>query len=179
MNLLAETLDALKGHGLSCAVIGAAAMAAHGVARATMDVDLLLVGRESLDSRAWEQLQRTGAEVEIRRGAPDDPLAGVVRVRHDQSQPIDIVIGAAAWQRRAIERAVPATILGMVAPVATAPDLILLKLYAGSPQDCWDISRLLAASSAEGVEHAVESELPSLPVECGRLWKTIVDTATR
>ena len=35
-------------------------MAAHGVAPATMDVDLLLVGRECLDPPAWDDLRQRG-----------------------------------------------------------------------------------------------------------------------
>lgn len=44
MRALAQTLDVLAIHGLRTALIGASAMAVRGVARATMDVDLLLVG---------------------------------------------------------------------------------------------------------------------------------------
>jgi len=175
LNLLAETLRALDSHGLRCAVIGAAAMAAHGVARATMDVDLLLVGRDSLDSQAWDGLRRAGVLVEIRRGTPDDPLVGVIRLRHGDDLPIDVVVGAAPWQRRAVDRAVVSEILGVRAPVATAQDLVLLKLYAGSPQDRWDVQRLLATSPAPELSRRVEAELSELPRESREVWRSIVE----
>jgi hypothetical protein len=179
LNLLDETLRALKSHGLRAAVIGAAAMAAHGVARATMDVDLLLVGRESLDSEAWEDLRRSGVAVEVRRGASDDPLAGVIRLRHNGDLPIDVIVGAASWQRRAIDRAVVSEVLGVSAPVATAHDLILLKLYAGSPQDRWDVTRLLATAPTPDLARSVEADLGELPRESREVWRSIVEPATR
>lgn len=177
MNIFDETLRALRSHGLRAAVIGAAAMAAHGVARATMDVDLLLVGLESLDSDAWEDLRRSGVNVEVRRGASDDPLVGVIRLRHASDLPVDVVVGGASWQRRAIDRAVVSQILGVDAPVATAHDLILLKLYAGSPQDRWDVTRLLATSSNPDLVRSVEADLSELPRESREVWRSIVEPA--
>jgi hypothetical protein len=174
MSLLAETVEALTRHDLCFAIVGATAMAAHGVARATLDVDLLLVGRAALESRAWSELRQGGVDVDIRRGAADDPLAGVVRLRRDGEAPIDVIVGTAAWQRRALERARASEVLGVVGPVAGVLDLILLKLYAGSPQDCWDISRLLASSAPELLLH-VDAEVDSLPPECRELWKTLRD----
>ena len=175
MSLLAETLEALADCDLRCAVIGAAAMAAHGVARATMDVDLLLVGRASFECDAWEALRRSGVEVEIRPGSPDDPLVGVVRLRRNEDLPVDVIVGSAPWQRRAIDRAASIELLGTRAPVASARDLILLKLFAGSPQDKWDIARLLAASPDPDLARGVERELTELPRECSNTWRSIVE----
>lgn len=176
MTLLAQALDALAAHGHRCVVIGAAAMSAHGVARATMDIDLLLVGRDTLDSIAWDDLRRSGVAVEVRRGDAGDPLAGVVWLRHDGELPVDVVVGAAAWQARAIERAGTAEILGASVPVARLQDLILLKLYAGSPQDRWDVERLLSASREPELTSMVEAELGALPEECRELWRSIAAT---
>lgn len=175
MTLLSETLDILSRHGLRCAVIGATAMAAHGVARATMDIDLLLVGRETLDSFAWDELRRSDALVDIRRGDADDPLDGVVRLQRKDSAPIDVMVGSATWQRRAVERAAEIDILGTRAPVATAHDLILLKLFAGSPQDRWDVLRLLATSQDPQLPLTVERDLDALPADCRVLWRSLRD----
>lgn len=173
MSLLTETLDALSAHGLRCAMIGAAAMAAHGVARATMDIDLLLVGSECLASPAWDALRRSGLDVDVRRGDADDPLAGVVHLQRAGEQPIDVVVGSASWQRRAIDDATSIEFLGVRVPVASAHDLILLKLYAGSPQDRWDITRLLAALPNPELPREVESRLSALPPECRDSWREI------
>jgi len=173
VSLLAETLETLSAHGLRCAMIGAAAMAAHGVARATMDIDLLLAGSECLNSLAWEALRRSGLNVDVRRGDADDPLVGVVRLQRAGEQPIDVVVGSASWQRRAIENASPIEFLGILVPVASARDLILLKLYAGSPQDRWDVARLLAATPNPNLAREVEAGLSALPPECRESWREI------
>ncbi|HTF34813.1 MAG TPA: hypothetical protein VK714_14090 [Myxococcota bacterium] len=51
------------------------------------------------------------------------------------------------------------------------PDLILLKLYAGGPQDAWDIDQLLDVDPS--VVTDVEATLGSLPEECTLLWRRI------
>lgn len=173
MRLLAETLAVLARYDLPFAIVGATAMAAHGVARATLDVDLLVPGRAALDSPAWSELRESGASVEIRKGEADDPLDGVVRLRRTGESPIDIIVGSWTWQRRAIERASVVRVLGVEAPVVSAVDLVLLKLYAGSPQDCWDVARLLSSAPLAGLRERVDEEVEDLPAECRVLWKSI------
>jgi hypothetical protein len=59
-------------------------------------------------------------------------------------------------------------------PVVQARDLVLLKLYAGGPQDAWDIQRLLAASeSNDGLREEVEADVSVLPRRCIDLWKQL------
>ena len=59
---------------------------------------------------------------------------------------------------------------GVPVPVASRPDLILLKLYAGGPQDAWDIEQLLACEERSAVIREVERHLEALPEECRALW---------
>ena len=80
MTLLREVLDVLRHHGTPHAVIGAAAMAVHGVSRSTADVDLLTVDGTVLRSELWSPLQARGLQVRVNRGDSDDPLAGTVRM---------------------------------------------------------------------------------------------------
>ena len=56
----------------------------------------------------------------------------------------------------------------------TAANLILLKLYAGGPQDAWDIEQLLASGDRDGLVVAVSAALPALPEEARRQWARIV-----
>ena len=62
----------------------------------------------------------------------------------------------------------------MFPPVARAADLILLKLYAGGPQDVWDIDQLLDVDGTLAAE--VEAGLRWLPAECASLWRSILET---
>ena len=68
MSLLDEVAGLLSGRGIDLAVIGAAALAAHGVSRATADLDLLVVDLAVLDAAVWLDLRAAGDDVEIRRG---------------------------------------------------------------------------------------------------------------
>jgi predicted nucleotidyltransferase len=171
LTLLAQVSGLLVGRGIHHAVIGAAALAAHGVARATVDLDLLATDPACLDEQAWEDLRSIGVAVEIRRGDEVDPLAGVVRVVLKDEPPIDLIVGKRSWQHEVLGRATPIRIGDAEVPMVRAADLILLKLYAGGPQDAWDIDQLLDVDPS--VVTDVEATLRSLPEECALLWRRI------
>lgn len=62
--------------------------------------------------------------------------------------------------------------MGGQIPVALPFDLVLLKLYAGGPQDAWDIHQLLDA--VPNLAADVEAAVASLRTECATLWRHIV-----
>lgn len=173
MRLVQRVSALLSRRAIDHALIGAAALAAHGVARATVDVDLLATDPGCLDERLWEELRSEGVAVEVRRGDETDPLLGVVRIVSKGHPPVDLIAGRPAWQRALLDRARPLRIGGSMVPVVEPADLVLLKLYAGGPQDAWDIDQLLDVNPAVAAE--VEAWLPSLPEECARLWRRIVE----
>jgi hypothetical protein len=148
-------------------------MAAHGVSRSTRDVDLLIVDLACLEPAVWKPLERAGVTVAIRRAGPDDPLAGAIRA-HGSGRPVDLVVGRERWQREIVERARPGIVDGESLPVATAGDLILLKLYAGAPQDAWDVEELLGAGDRPSLIAHVERTLPALPADSRAMWARIV-----
>jgi hypothetical protein len=153
-------------------------MTLHGVNRSTLDVDLFILDPAGLDRRTWASLAAEGVVVEVRKGDPDDPLAGVVRFEVPKELPVDVVVGKYTWQRKTIERARTARFAGVEVPVLTGVDLILLKLYAGGPQDAWDIQQILAGPERDALIAGVDRELPDLPKECSRLWRRILDAAS-
>src|SRR6059036_2303956 len=59
-------------------------------------------------------------------------------------------------------------------PVATAADLVLLKLYAGGPQDAWDVEQLLAGPGRAALVAEVDAALGTPPEDSRRLWARIV-----
>ena len=165
--------EILRRRGIPFAVIGAAALAAHGVSRATRDLDLLAVAPAALEPDTWRELRAIGVEVQIRRGDAEDPLAGVVRLTTVGEHPIDLVVGKAAWQAELVGRATDSVVEDVSIPVADRAGLVLLKLYAGSPQDAWDIEQLLACPDRDRVTAEVERVLPLLPPEARRLWERV------
>jgi hypothetical protein len=175
--LLERVTRVLRDANVPFVMIGATAMAAHGVSRATHDIDLLTTHSRCLDPSLWAALSATGANIDIRPGDEDDPLRGVVRIKAPTEQPIDLVIGRGAWQSDLIQRARSVEFDDLVLPIATAADLILLKLYAGGVQDRWDIQQLIAVSDA-GVRDEVEANLAALPPACATLWTQIQLTLT-
>ncbi len=125
-----------------------------------------------LEVTTWEEPAAAGVAIEIRRGDADDPLAGVVRLTPPTGTTIDVIVGRSPWQAAVLARAQRASVLGVRLPVAIPVDVVLLKLYAGGPQDAWDIDQLLDA--VPGLAVAVETALDVLPHACGALWQRIL-----
>ena len=167
-----EVSALLDRRGIPHAVIGAVALAVHGVLRASDDIDVLVTDQRCLDATSWNELVATGGTVETRRGDADDPLAGVVRLVPSDGTRVDIVVGRSRWQEDVLTRAQRVSLMGAPLPVARPVDLVLLKLYAGGPQDAWDVDQLLDA--VPGLEPEVNLAVTVLPVECVELWHRIV-----
>jgi hypothetical protein len=170
MSLLDEIRATLDAAGIRHALIGALALSAYGVNRATVDLDLFTTDASCLIPDLWADLRRRGIAVEVRKGDLTDPLAGVVRFQVPGESAIDVVVGKFAWQVEILKRAEP--IGGTL--VVRAADLILLKLYAGGLQDAWDVQQLLARPFRAEVIREVESRLSDLPAQCQGLWKKIL-----
>jgi hypothetical protein len=168
-SLLSTIAAALEDAGIPYALVGAAALAVHGVSRSTLDQDLLVTDRRALDPGLWRALG--GVAVDVRRGDSDDPLAGVIRFTADGQRDVDIIVGRHAWQASMLARAGRVTLGAKTIPVVGVSDLVLLKLYAGGAQDRWDIAQLLAASGSSEVEADVERGLADLPAHCAEMWR--------
>ena len=173
MSLLARTGHHLREHNSAFAVIGAAALAVHGVVRSTQDLDLLVTDRRCLEADYWAAMRTAGVEAAVYRGDDADPLAGMVRLGAAGQSDVDVVVGKSGWHAGVIDRAVAERIDDADVPVARAADLVLLKLYAGGPQDAWDIAQLLAAGERGALSVEIEARLPELPPEAARLWARI------
>lgn len=168
MTLLDRVARLLADQQIAHALIGAAALAARGIARSTFDIDLLTTDSRVLDASLWQALRSEGLTVDVRRGDADDPLGGVVRIECTGERPVDIVLGRYEWQKRAVERAdrFPGAV-----PVVTARDLVLLKLYAGGSQDLWDVRELLGLPDAGRLIAEVDGDLADQPPVMRERWQ--------
>jgi hypothetical protein len=169
--LASRVVDILEASTITYTLIGATAVGRHGVARATMDVDFLVVDSSVLKPELWSSLGEA-VQVDCRRGDFEDSLRGMVRLRDDRGEAADIVVGKWKWQAGVLERSEQTTMWGRSVPVARAADLILLKLYAGGGRDAWDITALLAVLDSSVVTE-VEERLPELQQDARDLWKKI------
>jgi predicted nucleotidyltransferase len=169
VRLLAYVTSQLGREQIEFAMIGAAALAAHGVSRSTVDIDLLVVDPRVLSLTSTEP----SVAVDVRRGAADDPLAGVVRFSQPQERDVDVVVGRSRWQQGIIRRAQAINVGELTVPVVDVTDLILLKLYAGGSQDAWDIEQLLAVADHAAVTAAVDALVHELPHDAQTLWQRL------
>ena len=169
MTLLLDVYRYCVQRDVRLALIGAAAMSAHGVARATSDNDFMTTDRTVLAQPFWQDLP--GAAVDVRKGDFDDPLAGIVRIHREGEIPLDVVVGRYKVQTAIVARAdIHAVGDGEIAVVNTV-DLILLKLFAGGPIDISDIHALLESDSTLSAK--VEELIQNLPVDARALWQKI------
>jgi hypothetical protein len=167
LTLLDRVAQTLTDASVPHALIGAAAMAVHGVSRSTFDCDLLVTDARVLHAAFWKSLPADVVS-DVRRGDPDDPLAGVVRFTSPGERDVDVIIGKSAWQTEIISRAQRTRVADI--PVVGQADLVLLKLYAGGLQDRWDIGQLLSLAGADAVRRAVDLRVAELPVASRDLW---------
>jgi len=175
MSLLGAVVGVLQGEGIAHALIGAAAMAVHGVSRATADVDLLTVDRAVLHSKVWQGLKTAGVEIRILKGDPEDPLAGNVRLSRSGDRTVDVVVGRHDWQRVIVDAATPVQVGGLEVRVVSPAGLILLKLDAGGPKDSWDAHALLESlDQPVAVIAEVNRVVAKLPPASRRLWERIL-----
>ena len=143
---LAEILSRLETaqrRGLlgSYALIGGFAVSAWGVPRATQDFDFA-VAIGSADPLVLAKF--LGAQYHA--GGPDDPLQGVMDVSIDvegQSTPLQLVVFPTAFTKLAFRHVESLSVLERIVPVVSWQVLILLKLYAGGPQDMLDARQIL------------------------------------
>lgn len=167
-SLADEVTAELDRLGIPYCVIGAIALAAQGVPRGTMDLDLLALEPRVLDRATWSRLE-SRADVDVRRGDAEDPLLGVVRFAAEDETEVDLIVGRGGWQRGVIARAIAVHVGSRELPVAAAADLVLLKLFAGGPQDAWDIEQLLGAALPDVVAE-VDARVEELPPDARALW---------
>jgi hypothetical protein len=169
----ADVRKSLERAGIQYALIGAAAVALRGSPRFTQDTDFLTTDSRVLQASVWADLTRRGVEVDIRRGAVDDPLGGVIRVGKPPDQ-VDVVLGRWKWEQQIIERAQHTDVFGGSVPVATRSDLILLKLAAGGYKDLVDAASLLALGPREEIIADVDSHIGDLSAEARTEWTKLM-----
>jgi hypothetical protein len=135
---------ALNDAGIDYAVCGGWAMAIHGLPRATIDIDLLILGKDL--ERAWELAKRHGYDVE---GLPlyfDDGAIEIRRISKIEKESkrlytLDFLLVTDSLRDVWSGREQVAWEEG-ITWVVSKPGLIALKKIAGRDQDMVDIKQL-------------------------------------
>jgi hypothetical protein len=139
-----DILSAFNAERVEYLVVGAYALAAHGLPRATGDIDLWVRPSPENAERVWRALAQFGAPLDqLSRSeltAPDIVVQiGVAPRRIDVLTSIDGVEFECAWSERLL-----ASVDGITLPVIGRRHLAENKRAAGRPQDLADIRRLEA-----------------------------------
>lgn len=137
-----DMLCEFNAAGVEYLLVGAYALAVHGLPRATGDMDLWVRPTTENAHRAYAALAGFGAA--LRDLAPDDLATldivfqiGVAPRRIDVLTSIDGVDFVAAWERR-----VMTVVDGIDVPVLHKADLIANKRAVGRPKDLADVAWL-------------------------------------
>lgn len=154
MSALADTLRALQAtfeaFDVPWYVFGAQAVAVRGAPRATQDVDVTAtIPREQLPAMLSDLAERelTHRFPEI---AEELMVAGsVVPLIHSSGMEVDLVLAGSGLEALAQARATPATLDGVIVPVAAATDLVVMKCLAGRGKDLDDVRALLASGEVD------------------------------
>jgi hypothetical protein len=135
-------LSALSAEGAEFLIVGAYALAAHGLPRATGDLDIWINKAPENVERVWKALLRFGAPLDALE--PLDLLKpdlvfqiGVAPQRIDLLTSIDGLNFGQAWPDR-----VDTEVAGLRIPVISRAHLVRNKRASGRPHDLADVAWL-------------------------------------
>lgn len=137
-----DVLSGFNAESVEYLVVGAYALAAHGLPRATGDLDIWVARTPENAARVWVALEKFGAhlrDLKVKDFQKADQVIqiGISPSRIDILTSIDAVEFEPAWSRR-----VTLSVSNVSFPVISKVDLIANKRATGRPQDTADVARL-------------------------------------
>jgi hypothetical protein len=146
--LFLDAVEILKREKIDYLVIGAFALAAHAVVRASSDVEALLGVAVSSLAKLAKKFGTLGFTTALRRGEVDDPILGMIVLSDSYGNQVDLLGGLRGLDPKIFSRAVEVPFLGENLRIVGREDFIAMKCFAGGPQDVEDArSVYLNASS--------------------------------
>ena len=141
---LVDIIDVLRKKEICFAVIGGLAVSWRGEPRATGDVDIVVDIDVEQAVALKDELNQTPfcplfpQVAEVIESSLILPL-----IHKDAKVTVDLSLGLSGFEKQLIARATDIELEGHSVPVATAEDLILIKLCAGLQRDMDDMPRLV------------------------------------
>ena len=144
-----DILSALSAEGAEFLIVGAYALSAHGIPRATGDIDIWVRPTRENAKRVMRALQRFGAallDLTEQDLATADTVfqMGVAPTRIDVMTGISGVTFEQAWPSR-----VTVAIEGLTVPVIGRDELVRNKAASGRPKDLADLAALGASQASK------------------------------
>jgi hypothetical protein len=127
-----DVADVLVRQGVSYAVIGAMAAAAHGVVRASLDADALVRLQVREASGLRQSFDGAGFITDLRIGDPDDPIPALLAVSDTHGNRVDLLIGLRGLDPEALSRASEVAFVDGVLRIVGREDWIAMKLFGRS-----------------------------------------------
>lgn len=149
-----RVLDALAEVRRKGVVIGGVAVGAHGIARTTKDVD----AATSVDNETLEAFCEAAAAHGLQPRRPDYLTFArqnrILLLRDTNSETdVDLSLVLTPFEFLSIERAQLRDVGGLMVPVATPEDLIVMKLVAGREHDILDVREVIDMNRDLDLKH--------------------------
>lgn len=144
--LLLDAVEVLERAGIAYAVVGAMAAAVHGVVRASMDADAVILLPAHRVTELAHECCAAGFIAEVRHGDPDDPIGAVLALSDEFGNRVDLLLGLRGLGADTYSRAIVIPFQDCHLRVVGREDLIAMKLFARGPQDLVDAEQALVAS---------------------------------
>jgi predicted XRE-type DNA-binding protein len=136
--LLVDVVETLRKAQVDYLVIGAFALSAHGIVRASIDADALLQTTLSKMKQLRRVFEGAGVEAEIREGHGDDPIPAMLILRDLHGNRVDLLAGLRGLDPKVFARATEAKFRDRVLRFVGLEDFIAMKCFAQGPQHLLD-----------------------------------------
>jgi len=167
--LLSALAAALRKLGVRWFLFGAQAAIVHGAARLTADVDVTVELGELSTRTLMSALDDAGFVLRVKDAGDFAERTRVLPARHRRSGiDVDVVLAGPGPEQLFLERAVRRRIEGILVPVASAEDLVAMKILAGRPKDLEDVAEVVAAQGHALRIKRVRATLRSLQAALGQ-----------
>ena len=144
--LLRELASIFGGAGVRWYLFGAQAAILHGAARLSADVDVTVDLPEGSLSSLLATLSARGFSARIPNPEAFAERTRVVPLVHGASgMPVDLVLAGPGLEERFFARIESFDVEGVRVPVASAEDMLVMKILAGREKDRADAAAILAA----------------------------------
>jgi hypothetical protein len=136
--LLLDVIEVLKREKVDYLVIGAFALSAHAVVRASSDVAALLQTSYARLTKLSMVFESAGFAMTLRPGDADDPIRGMLVLADSHGNRVDLLGGLRGLDPKVFSRAIEVPFLNENLRIVGREDFIAMKCFAGDPQDVAD-----------------------------------------
>jgi hypothetical protein len=152
--LLLDAIEVLSREKIDYIVIGAFALSAHAVVRASSDVDALLHISFARLRKLSSLFESAGFTTTLRSGDADDPILGMLILGDSHGNQVNLLGGLRGLDPKVFSRAIEVPFLDETLRIVGREDFIAMKCFAGGPQDVAD-----ARSAYQGAQRPVDIDL--------------------